>query len=260
MSENYQNRISVTIITKDEERNIMKCLAAVEWADEVIVLDNGSKDRTLEIAKRFSNVKIHKTDWLGFGKTKQKAVELATNDWILSLDADEVVTASLKDKLFEILKNPLTAGYAIKRKSFYLGKMITHCGWGNDYPIRFFDRKKGRFNDKELHESIVIDGNVTRTEEFLLHYTYPTMESHLNKINSYSKIGAEAEFKKNSSSSIFSALLHGFSKFLKMYLFQLGFLDGKIGLILSINSAYGVSLKYIKLWNLNYQKSKKCMK
>ncbi|MCD4693484.1 MAG: glycosyltransferase family 2 protein [Calditrichales bacterium] len=245
------NKLSVVIITQNEEKNIERCLKSVQWADEIVIIDSGSTDATLEICRRF-NCKIIQTEWLGFGLTKRLAVDSATHDWILSLDADEEVTKELKEKTIEILKDPKFDGYSIKRKSFYLGKMIKHCGWNNDYPMRLFNRMKGNFNDKEVHEKVVVNGKKTTIEEYFLHYTYPTIGSHINKMHKYALLGAKELKKKNKKATIIGAIFRSWMKFLKMYFLRRGFLDGKIGFILSCNSAFGVYLKYLKLWEKDF--------
>ena len=241
--------LSVTIITKNEETNIRRCLQSVKWADEIVVVDSGSTDDTLEICRSYP-CNIIETEWLGFGRTKQLAVEHASNDWILSIDADEEVTEPLKDQLTKILKAPKVNAYKIRRKSFYLGKMIRFCGWNKDYPLRLFNKKLGYFDDRIVHEGVVIKDKKGMIQEALLHYTYPTIESHIKKMSHYSSLGAQILYEKGKRATLPGAILKGAFKFLKMYFFQLGFLDGKNGLVLSINSAYGVYLKYLKIWQM----------
>ncbi len=241
-------RLSVTIITKNEEKNIERCLTSVAWADEIIVVDSGSTDRTVELCRKF-RCKVISSEWLGFGLTKKLAVDSAANDWILSIDADEEVTPELKNKILSMLQTaPKYDGYRIKRKSFYLGKMIRYCGWNRDYPLRLFNRDCGNFNRKSVHESIKISTQSGKIEEPLFHYTYPTIHSHIQKMNHYTELIAEEKAGNAETSAVVSAVLRGTLQFLKSYLFQYGILDGKEGLILSINSGYYTYLKYIKLW------------
>ncbi len=182
--------------------------------------------------------------------TKKMAVDLASNNWIFSIDADEVVSDGLKNKIIEILKSPPADAFSIRRESFYLGKKIRHCGWNNDYPLRLFNRQKGNFNEKIIHESVEVSGSKIRLQAHLDHYTYPTIKSHLQKLNHYSHLGATSLLNKGKKGSLSLAFFRGFAKFLKMYFLQFGFLDKKRGLILSINSAFGVFLKYLKLWEM----------
>ncbi|MCU0645391.1 MAG: glycosyltransferase family 2 protein [bacterium] len=243
-------KLSVTIITKNEEHNIERCLKSVQWADEIVVVDDGSTDRTPEICQQFTPKVIH-SDWLGFGLLKQLAVNSAIHDWIFSIDSDEEVSEPLKEKIMTILENPQLNGFRIKRESFYLGKKIRHCGWERDYQLRLFNRKFGNFNDKPVHESVSISGEVGKIEEPLYHYTYPTVQSHIEKMNRYSDLGLELLVNRQKRASIGGAVMRGLAKFFKMYILQRGFLDGKIGFVLCYNSAFGVYLKYLKLWEKN---------
>ena len=245
-----KNKLSVTIITKNEEKNIERCLKSVKWADEIIVVDSGSVDNTIKICEQY-NCKIIKSEWLGFGLTKRKAVSYAKNDWILSIDADEQITPELKIKIEKILENPQFKSYDIKRISYYLGKQIEHCGWNHDFPLRLFNKDFGNFNDKIVHESVDISGKKDRICQPMLHFTYPTIESHFKKMDQYSTLGAQTLFGKNRTSTVFEAILRGFFKFIKMYFIQLGFLDGEKGFVLCQNSAIGVYLKYLKLWKIH---------
>ncbi len=245
------NKLSAVLIVKNEAHQIERCLSALQWVDELVVVDTGSDDDTVNVCKRY-NCRLIETEWLGFGKTKKRAVGEASHDWILSLDADEVVTPALKDKIEEILASPeKEKGYRIRRQSFYLGKHIRFSGWNRDYPLRLFDRRSGNFNDKAVHESVHVEGKTGVIEEPLWHYPYPDLETHIRKINRYTTLGAQMLREKHKSVSVFSALVRAKLKFLKMYVLQAGFLDGKVGLILALNSAYSVYLKYLKLWQLN---------
>ncbi len=243
------NLFSVVIITKNEEHNIERCLKSVQWADEILVVDSGSIDQTVHICRKF-NCRIIESEWLGYGRTKKLAVDSASHDWIFSIDADEEVTDELRAAIQKILEKPEFHGFAVRRRSFYLGKMIRYCGWHRDYPLRLFNRQSGNFNEKAVHESVRVTGKVGRIEALLLHYTYPSIQSHIVKMNRYAELGARNLWEKGKSSTIASAILRSFAKFLKMYIVQMGFLDGKIGFLLSYHSAFGVYLKYVKLWEM----------
>lgn len=241
-------KISAVIITKNEEKNIERCLNSLQWTDEIIIVDSGSVDKTIEICQRYE-CKIITTEWLGFGKTKRLAVDSAKYDWILSIDADEEISPGLKNRIKEIfLRGPKCNGYKIKRISYYLDKRIKHSGWGKEYKLRLFNRKYGNFNERTVHESVTIKGETGTIQEPIYHYPYPTVKVHLEKMNLYAQIFAEENSKKGKRSSITGAVFHSVSKFIKMYLLQFGFLDGKVGLLLALNSAYGVFLKYVYLW------------
>jgi len=243
------NNLSIVIITKNEEENIERCLKSAEWADEIVVLDSGSTDRTPQICRQY-DCRFIEHEWHGFGRTKKYAVEQTCNNWILSVDADEEISQDLKETILQIIKNPKYNGYRINRRTFYLGKLINHCGWNRDYPLRLFNKQYGNFNTEIVHESVEIEGEAGLIEEKLWHYNYPTIDSHIKKINRYSAMSARKKYEQGENVTIIGSFLKGAAKFFKMYLFQAGFLDGKKGLILSINSAIGVYLKYIKLWKL----------
>ena len=223
--------LSVSIITKNEENNIQRCLDSVKWADEIIVVDSGSTDATLEICKTY-NCKIIKTEWQGFGKTKQIGVNTAANDWILSIDADEEVTDELKIKILELIQSTKFHAFNVKRVSYYLKKRIKYSGWQTDYPLRLFNKKHGNFNNATVHESVIMDSDtVSIIKEVMLHYPFPTINSHINKINHYSQLGAKNLFDNNKKTTLVFALINGIGKFIKMYLIKKGFLDGKEGFI-----------------------------
>jgi glycosyltransferase involved in cell wall biosynthesis len=241
-------KISATIITKNEEHNIEQCLKALSFVDEIVIVDSGSEDKTLEICKKY-NCTIFQTQWLGFGKTKQLAVDKAGNDWILAVDADEIITDELKTEILAKVKKPTADGYRIKRNSFYLNKQIKHCGWNKDYTLRLFNKNKGSFNDRLVHESVQIPSDKIGTiHQPMLHFTFPTVDAHLSKMIKYARLSAEQKWAKGHTASPPKAIFAGTLKFIKMYIIQLGFLDGKFGFLLSVNSAYGVYLKYIYLW------------
>lgn len=238
-------KVTATIITKNEEDNIERCLKSLDWVDEIVILDSGSTDGTLEICSRY-DTKIINTEWLGFGKTKKTAVNEASNTWIFSIDADEEVSSELKSKTKSILTQPSHAGYKIKRHSYFLGKRIKYCGWSSDYPLRLFDRTKGNFNEKEVHESVEVQGSVGTINEPLIHYTYPTIGIQITKLNRYSDLQAQEFINSGKYYSILSAMFFCIIKFITMYFIRLGFLDGRAGFILCYNTAFSVYLKYIK--------------
>jgi len=239
-----RENISAVIITKNEKSNIERCLKSVQWADEIIVLDNNSSDNTAQLAKNMgANIHIN-PKWQGFGLAKKLAVSKAKHKWIFSIDADEEVTPELKNEILKTLENPEYMIYNVKRKSFYLGKLINYCGWNKDYPKRLFNRNFADFNEKNVHESVVSESELGTIQSPLMHYTYPTIASHIDKINNYTNLSATNNKKSSLCLSIFSGLL----KFIKMYFFQLGILDGKHGFILSLLSSFGVTIKYLKIY------------
>jgi len=236
MTSGHKNKLSVTIITKNEAENIGSCIESVD---------------TVNICRELG-CRVVKTEWLGFGLTKQFAVDSAKHDWILSLDADERVSPELRSAIQRILSNDTSIqGYKINRNSYYLNKLIHYSGWQNDRPLRLFDRRYGKFNDRIVHESVKTDGKTGMIREPILHYPYPDLNTHINKINRYSSLGAQKALELGQTASVPGAVLRGTFKFLKMYIFKLGYLDGVNGLLLALISSFGVSLKYFKLWKLN---------
>ncbi len=243
-------KLSVSIITKNEESNIERCLDAVKWADEILVVDSGSTDKTLEICKKYG-CNIIETQWMGFGKTKKFAVDNAKYNWILSVDADEVVSTQLNVKIQSILSNPEYNAYKIKRISYYLGKRIKYCGWQNDLPLRLFNRNYGNFNEKIIHEYVDTKEPIGIINECILHYTYQSVNHHFNRMKNYAVLSAMEKYESNKYSSIIKAVFNAILKFVKMYFIKFGFLDGKHGFLLSLNSSAGIYLKYINLWEMN---------
>ena len=240
-------KLSVCIITKNEEDNIGRCLDSIKWADEILVMDTGSDDLTVQICQEYS-CKIVEIPWRGFGPSKKALTDMTSNNWVLSVDADEVISDELTVRIKDILSQPDLAGYRIKRRSYYLGELINHCGWNRDYPLRLFNKKHGTFNEKEVHESVQLDGKIARIQEPILHFTYPTLHSHIRKMAFYAELSAGRKLREGKGSGIVRAVVLGVLKFIKMYFLQLGFLDGEIGFLLCFNSAYGVYLKYMILW------------
>ncbi|MFC1799713.1 glycosyltransferase family 2 protein [Candidatus Eisenbacteria bacterium] len=241
-------KISAAIVTKDEERNIERCLKSLEWVDEIVVVDSGSTDRTLEICEKYG-CRIVKTEWLGFGPTKQLAVDSVSNDWVLSIDADEEVTGELAREIQETLSGEeVKAGYKIRWLSMYLGKWIKRSGWNKQYKPKLFNTTKGRFTDAFVHETVKIDGEVGRLKHPLRHYTYPDLDTVRSKMESQANWGAQALDQKGIRPSRLNAYAHAGWTFVRTYVLSAGFLDGHIGLTLAKNRAYTVYLKYIRHW------------
>ncbi len=250
------NKISAVIITKNEEHNIRRCLKSISWADEVVVLDTGSEDRTKAICEEMG-ARIYDSEWLGFGPTKRKAVGLANYDWILSLDADEQVSEELQIKIKKILKEGTDyAGFKIKEQTFYLGQKIKYSGWNNEYHLRLFNKKYGNFNERTVHESVEMEGEIGRLEEVIWHYSIPSITIHVFKMNHYTDMAAKDLFEKSRKSTPYYAFFRALWAFFRMYVIKLGILDGKYGFVLAINSAYYVFLKYSKVWELWKKKEK----
>lgn len=259
--------ISAVIITKNEEDRIKDCLDSVKWADEIIVVDSFSTDRTVEICRGYTD-RVFQREMKGFGEQKQFAVEKVASDWILSIDADEVVTEELRDEIQRLLNDlkgrseqsekSLYDGYKIYRKNIYLGKPMRYCGWY--VPIlRLFKKDKGKFNKKKVHEEIIVDGRVGLLKGEILHNTYRDISHHLEKIDTYTTYDVDEMVKRGiilkPSNYLWYLLFKPAAKFLQKYIVQKGILEGMHGFILSLHAAMVVFINYVKLWEMQ-KKSK----
>ena len=244
-------KLSVTIITLNEEANIGRTLESVRWADEIIVLDSGSTDRTVSICREFTDMVVHQ-EWLGFGSQKNAAIDRATGDWVLSLDADEPIEQELAAEIRAIMAFPgAHDGYRIPRKTYFLGTWIRHGGWYPDYNLRLFRKGKGRFEERAVHEAVKLSGTVGTTEHAILHYAYPDLASYLASINKYSSLAVDVMAKEgipSSKTTWVNIVFRPFFTFLFKYFVRLGFLDGKHGLMINLFHAYYVFSKYAKAW------------
>lgn len=239
--------ISVTILTKNCAETLQSTLESVKGFDEVIVLDSGSQDTTLEIAKKYPNVKIFQEPFLGFGEMHNRASSLATHDWIFSLDSDEVLTKEAEREILSLKLNAHNA-YAILRHNFFNGKRIKWCGgWHPDWVVRLYHRKSTQFNLAKVHEKILIEGlNIKRLRHPILHTPYRSMSDFLDKMQHYSTLFA-TQHRGHKSVSVFQALAHGWFAFFKSYILKRGFLGGREGFIISIYNGHTTFYKYMKL-------------
>ena len=247
--------LSVVIIALNEEVNLARTLASVAWADEIVVLDSGSTDRTREVAESYY-ARFFVEPWKGFAAHKNSALAKATGDWILSLDADEEVEPALADEIREVLSaNPSVAGFWIPRKNFFLGRWIQHGGFYPDSKLRFFRRGAGQFEDRLVHEDLHLDGTTALLKNNLLHHAYPTLESYIAHMNRYSSLGAQmAVAKRPRGFSLIDIVVRPKLTFLYNYILRLGFLDGREGLLLHAYHATYVSWKYAKAWEITRNK------
>lgn len=241
-------RISVLVITKNEEASIGRCLRSVDWADEVIVLDSGSTDRTVEIAAALNARTSVTTDWPGFGPQKNRALALATGDWVLSLDADEWVTPELRDEIRGVIAGSGGPGaFRLPRLSSFCNRQMRHSGWWPDYVVRLFRRNAARFTDDIVHERVSVEGPIGTLTHPLLHETYVNLEEMLEKLNNYSSLGARILRERAVRGGLTKAVLHGLGAFIRTYLLRRGFLDGREGFMLAVANAEVTYYKYLKL-------------
>ena len=250
-------RLSVVIITHNEEGNIGRTLKSVEplvrnGVGEIILVDSGSTDRTVEIAKSFG-AKVFEECWKGFAAQKNSAIEKATGDWILSLDADEELDSDLQQSLADTLGKPEeVSGFWISRKNFFLGRWIRRGGFFPDPKLRFFRRGTGYFENRTVHETLKVEGRTGKVRHgALLHHAYPTITSYIDHMNRYSSLGAQMAIEKGQGRfSWLNIVLRPAATFAYNYIFRLGFLDGREGLLLHLYHAVYVSWKYAKAWEL----------
>jgi glycosyltransferase involved in cell wall biosynthesis len=256
MEETSTTRISVTIITFNEEKNIGACLDSVlEIADEIIVLDSFSGDKTEEIARSYPKVKFSKNPFQGHVEQKNAAIAIAKNEWILALDADERVDAELKKAILawklQSKSSDSVNGYKIARLTWHMGKFIRHSGW---YPLRryrFFRKSKSRWVGENPHDYITIEGKGGILPGNIIHYSFRDLTDQVDTINRFSSIVAFTRYQKNKSFSFLMAILKPWVKFLEIYFIKLGFMDGFPGFVIAISSAYSTFLKHAKLYELS---------
>ncbi len=242
-------RLSVIVITRNEQINIADCLLSVDFADQIIVVDSDSADETREIAQKLGAQVTVVQDWPGFGPQKNRALALAQGDWILSIDADERVTPELREKILTVIANPKSSDvFQIPRKSSYCGQFMHYSGWNPDYVTRLFRAGTAVFSDDLVHERLIFSGTAAQLDTALLHLSFPDFESVLDKINRYSSAGAAALEIKNKTASLWGAIGHGAWSFFRTYVIRRGFLDGQLGLALAISNAEGTYYRYAKRW------------
>ena len=251
--------LSVVIITFNEERNLGRCLESIkDIADEIVIVDSNSTDRTLEIAKAYNAV-VFQHPFVGYGEQKNYATSVASNDWIISLDADEALTPELTRSIAEFKKNPTYSVYQVSRLTNYCGKWIKHCGWYPDKQTRIYNRTKGKWIERKVHEFWHLDdpnGHVGSLKGDLLHYSFTTINEHLKKIEKYSELAAREAVENGKNANMFMIYFSPKWHFINEYFFKLGFLDGFYGYTICRLSVYATFLKYSKIKLYYYQKSK----
>lgn len=234
--------IGVYIITYNEEKSIEKTLDSVKWAGEIIIVDSESTDNTLQIVKKYTD-KVYIKEFSGYGEQKNYALSLISKPWALNIDGDEIVPEELKKEIEE-LKEPLVNGFYIPRKNFYIGKAIKFCGWSPDYKLRLHRTNKGKWKNVLVHESLIVEGNVGFLYNEIYHYTYNDIYSHIERLYSYAKLGAEMLKRRNKKIYSFELLFIPFFIFFKKYIIQLGVLEGYRGILISAMESYYAFLKY----------------
>lgn len=244
--------LGVAVIVKNEEKKLAACLQTVaSWADEIVIVDSGSNDKTKQIALSFTDKYYEHADWQGFGRQRQIAQSYVESDYILWLDADEHVSDALKECILNIMQNPNpSAVYQINRLSWVFGRFIRYSGWYPDRVVRMYQKDLSTYNDNLVHEKVKVDKSMTliTLDGDLLHYTYDDINHYLLKSTGYAKAWADQKENQGKKSSLFQAVFHGLACFIKMYILKRGFLDGQQGLLLALLSTHSTFIKYADLW------------
>jgi len=246
--------VSVVIITFNEENNIRAALESAVWADEIVVVDSFSTDSTADICREFTD-RVYQEKWRGFSGQKSYAVGLAKNDWVFVLDSDERFTDELRNEIEGLmLEGPSMAGYYVPRRNHFMGREIRHCGWSPDNSIRLFDRRKGAFKDRSVHEAVELSGEAGYLKAPMLHYTYAGISDYIIRMDRYSALAAEEMRKEGRSAGPSDMLLNPVFTFFKMFLVRQGFRDGIYGLVISMLYSFYTFSKYAKLWEMREKK------
>ncbi|HKZ04422.1 MAG TPA: glycosyltransferase family 2 protein [Methylomirabilota bacterium] len=245
-------RLSVTIVAWNEEERLRACLESVGWADEIVVVDGESTDKTVALAREFTD-RVWVRPWPGFAAQKNFALEQATGDWVLALDADERVTPELHARITRILADdaaghPVADGYALPRKNVFWGRWVRHGGLYPDYQLRLFRRQAGRFLADAVHESVRVEGRVERLGDALLHHSYRSLEDFVQRSNRYSTLAAGEWLRRGKRAGRADLIFRPLGRFLSMYIIQRGFLDGWRGFVLAVLYADYVFLRMAKAW------------
>ncbi len=246
-------KLSVVIITYNEERNIRRCLESVDSvADEIVVVDSISTDGTKQICSEFDVVFIEQ-EFLGYIEQKNDALKFASHDFVLSLDADEALSHELISSILKVKNGFSASGYSMNRLTNYCGTWVHHCGWYPDRKLRLFNRELGNWGGINPHDEFFLNDKkpVIHIKGDILHYSYYTVEEHYKQARRFSDIAAQSYFDKGKKGSIFSLMFSPIIRFIRDYFFYLGFLDGSVGLRICYMSAFTTQMKYSKLINLH---------
>lgn len=239
------SQLSVIIITKNEAENIERCLQSVCWANEIIVVDSGSTDDTQSICERYG-VKFYSDDWQGYGIQKNRALNKANGDWVLSLDADEYLSDGLQTEIQQAIKSPQFDGYQLLMRLVFNDRIIKHAVGLNKH-LRLFRRDKAQFTNDEVHEVVNLDGRIGQLQSVIYHRSFANVERLLEKMNHYSTISADMKHKSGKKGNAWRATFGALWIFFRLYVLNRGFLDGKEGLVLAVSFAEGSFYRYIKL-------------
>jgi glycosyltransferase involved in cell wall biosynthesis len=246
--------LSVIVPCFNEESVIAECLESVRFAEEIMVVDSFSTDRTLEIASRYTD-RILQHEFWSHGAQNNWAIAQARHDWVLVVDADERITPALADEIQTLLRAPAADGYRVRRRNFFLNKTIRHGMWGEDLVLRLFRRDKGHYQEKRVHSQVELKGRVESCREAMTHHSYRSLDDYMRKIHRFSQGGALNMHEQGKHSNAWTMAAHSLARFFKSYVLKRGFLDGTEGFIIAFMEADHAFLKYAKLWELENKRA-----
>jgi len=247
-----RDKISACIIAFNEERKLRRCLQSLTWCDEIVILDSFSTDRTVEVAREFTD-RVYQHEWLGYVGQRNLVREMSTHPWILFLDADEEVSTGLRDEILAEFDHGTGrfVGYEFPRQVYFLGRWIRHGEWYPDVKLRLFNKDHGRTEGQEPHDKVVVTGPVKRLKNPIWHYTYDDMRDHIDTLNRFSTITSQQKFVQEAPFRWIDLVFRPLFRFFRGYVLRGGFLDGAHGFMIAVTSAFGAYMKYAKLWELS---------
>ncbi|KAF0245682.1 MAG: family 2 glycosyl [Planctomycetota bacterium] len=242
-----RQKVTAYVITLNEEANIRECLKSLAWADQVLVVDSYSTDKTCDIARELGATVVQRK-WNGINEQRQAGLEHCAHDWVFCLDADERVSPELKAEIPKALEKPAADGFEIPRHTWYLGRWINHCGWYPDFKMRLFRRSRGKFAGTDPHDHFALEGGPGRLKGEIQHFTYKNFAHQLRTINAFSEAASKELYDKGRRFSLLALLIKPQWKFLEVFIFKAGFLDGLAGFVIAVASAFNVFTRQVKLW------------
>ena len=245
------SNLSAIVLTYNSFDTLEKCLESIKWITDIVIVDSGSTDGTIEIAKAYTD-RIYYNKYINYGRQLNWVLKKITSDWVLVVDSDEAVTAELSKNIEKLIKNrPALNGYYIARRNYFLGKPVNYCGWYPDYVLRLFRREEAVYKDRELGSSVELKGEKGHLFGDLVHHPYRNLEHYSRKFNRYTGLAAKEILKKKRRIGIFHLVLWPFGKFFKMYILKRGFLDGAVGIVVCALGAFYAFSKYAKAWEMS---------
>ena len=242
--------VSAILITKNEAHNLPRCIGSLGFCSQIVVVDSGSSDNTVQVARDLGAQVTKTEDWPGFGPQKNRALDLASQPWVFSIDADEWVTPELESAIRQHVTSG-TGGAEILRASSFCGRVMQYSGWGDDWVLRLFPRESGRFSQDLVHERVMVSGSLARLDGVLNHESFLDLSQVLYKIDHYSSAWAEQAYARGRRGGVAKAIVKGLAAFVKTLVLKQGFRDGLPGLLLAVTNGHGTFYKYAKLWLLS---------